>query len=320
MAYRICRTVLACVALAVSLLIFPSAILWMTAAWIVCYSVAQIRGRTAWFPLLACLSVLIIKLPDWSPGLVLLAIGMAVVLAVQIWRRKSPESEQQRLSWTIVIGLWILWFAAMCESHVAVHCGHPAVLDLARPIVCLGDSLTTGLAEDGAYPLYLQQMVTAPVINMGRAGITARDALNHLPEALATHPQVVVIELGGHDFLRGYGRTAARESLVQIIEASHKAGADVVIFEIPRGFMIDPFFGLERELARNYDLELIADTAIRQLVLRSPTFPLGAALGAPRLSDDGLHPNAAGALYLAATVRTAVERMYGAIIAKKGKG
>jgi acyl-CoA thioesterase I len=116
--------------------------------------------------------------------------------------------------------------------------------------------------------------------------------------------------------LRGYGRAAARDSLVQIIEASRNPGASVVLFEIPLGFMIDPFSGLERELARTYDLELISDTAIRQLVLRSPTFPLAAILGVSKLSDDGLHPNVTGADYLATTVRRSLKPICGPAIVK----
>jgi hypothetical protein len=99
--------------------------------------------------------------------------------------------------------------------------------------------------------------------------------------------------------------------LVRIIEACRNAGADVVLVEIPRGFIVDPFGGLECGLSRTYDLELIPDTAIRQLVLRSPTFPLSRVLGATYLSDDGLHPNEAGARHLAAQVRDALLRMYG---------
>jgi acyl-CoA thioesterase I len=253
MAKRIGRTISSCVAIAISLLVFPSAVLWMVAAWIACYSAMQSRSQTAWIPIVVCLAVLLVKRPDWSPCLVALAIAMAFAAALQWWKPKSMNDVRRRISWCVVVGLWVLWTAAMWESQTTTYCGHPTSFEAARPIVCLCDSLTTGLSDDEAYPLYLQQMIAAPVVNMGHAGITARDALNHLPEVLAAHPQVVVIELGGHDFLRGYGQAAVRDSLVQIIEASRNAGANVILFEIPPGFMIDPFSDLERELARTYD-------------------------------------------------------------------
>ena len=74
----------------------------------------------------------------------------------------------------------------------------------------------------------------------------------------------------------------------------------MLLCEVPRGFIFDPFFGLERELAREYDLDLVPDTMIRKLVLFSPYAPPGLWLPKNfRYSDDGLHPNAAGNRMLA---------------------
>jgi acyl-CoA thioesterase I len=157
----------------------------------------------------------------------------------------------------------------------------PLGFDPNRPVVCLGDSFTAGLADTSAYPLYMMQHLSVPVVNSARTGLTARDAVTQLPHIRAARPQVVIIELGGHDFLRRYGEESARESLVQIIEACREIDAEIVLIEIPRGFIVDPFSGLERELARTYDLELVSDTAIRRLVLRSPSSPLGSFFQSP---------------------------------------
>jgi lysophospholipase L1-like esterase len=72
---------------------------------------------------------------------------------------------------------------------------------------------------------------------------------------------------------------------------------------------MDPYGGLERELAREYDLELIHDGVIRQLVIFSPFTPLGKS--GRVLSDDGLHPNAAGNAFLADRVQAVLTRVYG---------
>ena len=88
-----------------------------------------------------------------------------------------------------------------------------------------------------------------------------------------------------------------------------------MLMEIPRGFIVDPYSGLERELARKLDLELIPDTVIRNLILLSPSSPLGDSLSKPYLSDDGLHPNPMGAHYLAKKVGRSLVRMYGPNIA-----
>jgi lysophospholipase L1-like esterase len=254
---RIARSIAFVLAIAVSLLVFPSALLWMVAFWLAVVSVVFGQNRTAWLPLAVCVVVLLVKRPDWSPGLMLLAASMTAVAAILFWKRNSSvmTGGRSRLALVAIGVLWVLWAAAVWGQYSDSHGVVASRLDPNRPIVCLGDSLTTGLSDDEAYPMYLQQLVGVPVLNFGHAGITARDALKQLPAALATHPQVVVVELGGHDFLRGYGRESARASLVEIIESCRDAGAAVVLMEIPRGFITDSFSGLERELARNYDLD-----------------------------------------------------------------
>jgi lysophospholipase L1-like esterase len=308
---RIVRSTVFVSAIAVSLLVFPSVLLWMVAFWLAIASIAVYRNRAAWLPLAIGVAVLLIKRPDWSPGLMALAVSMAAAAAILVWKRASGDVSDGRSRLALVtIGLvWALWTAAVWQSYSGSHTADAVRLDPNRPIVCLGNSLTTGLSDDEAYPVYLQQLTSVPVVNFGRAGITARDALKQLPAILATHPQVVVVELGGHDYLRSYGRAAARASLVEVIEACRNAGAAVILVEIPRGFITDSFSGLERELARTYDLELMPDTAIRMLVLRSSTFPILGNMIEPRLSDDGLHPNVAGAKYLAHAVNNALENM-----------
>jgi lysophospholipase L1-like esterase len=149
-----------------------------------------------------------------------------------------------------------------------------------------------------------------PVVDHAVGGITTIEGLRRLPESLALMPPAVVIELGGHDSLRGKSRKDTKANLEAMIRASREAGAEVFLFEIPRGFIMDPFAGLDRELAREHDLELIHDGAIRQLVLFSPFTPLGSWTGR-NLSDDGLHPNDAGNVFLADRVEEALERVYG---------
>jgi len=263
--------------------------------------------------------VLVIKRPDWSPALVLLGAMLLAVAILYYWldRKLTGVSKKRATAW-VLVAVWFAWLAAVWQSYEGCHIRKSPLLHRLRPIVCVGDSLTTGLSTKEAYPEHLQQLVRVPVVNLGRPGVTARDMVQHLPEILAEQPQLVVIELGGHDFLRGYGRTATRASLVQIIEACQEADAEVVLVEIPRGFITDPFSGLERELAREYDLELIPDSAIRMLVVRSPAIPIVGDLAKPHLSDDGLHPNEAGAQMLAEVVYRALERMYGEQLSSDG--
>jgi acyl-CoA thioesterase-1 len=91
--------------------------------------------------------------------------------------------------------------------------------------------------------------------------------------------------------------------------------------EIPRGLITDPFWGLERGLARRYDLELVSDSAIRRLVLWSPYGPPGMWLDpGSRLSDDGLHANARGNRLLAEQAAQALARLLGPEVVTESSG
>jgi acyl-CoA thioesterase I len=305
---RIGRTILYTGIVAASLLVFPSAIPWMAAFWLVWHSALALRARPAWLPLATCAAAVVVKRPDWPHGLLVL---VALMLIVCVSRAAGAQSLRTpwgwRLAWIDVIVLWIAWTAMAFQWHHAAHIDRHPALRPARPVVCIGDSLTAF-----GYPRCLERMLSIPVVDLSRDGMSAKEALVRLPSLIAANPQAVVIELGGHDFMRGYGRAATKANLEKIVDASRSVGAEVILMEIPRGFVTDPFDGLEREMARKRDLEIIPDTAIRRLVLWSPASPPGMWLPRDsRLSDDGLHPNSRGNTMLAECVAAALKGIYG---------
>ncbi len=55
------------------------------------------------------------------------------------------------------------------------------------------------------------------VVNYGMSGDTSKDGVTQLNDVLAAHPQIVVVEFGGNDGLRGLPITATRANLDQIV-------------------------------------------------------------------------------------------------------
>ena len=183
----------------------------------------------------------------------------------------------------------------------------PITLDQ-RPIVCLGDSLTEG--KHGGYPAELQKLVSPPVLNYGRNGFTTQMVIDKLLEQIVDEqPQLVVVEIGGHDYNTGEPRDETKVRLRQIIQTLVDADIEVVMVEIPRGFISDPFYGIERELTAEFDLKLIPDTIIRRFVFFSPKAPPGFWMDSKQhLSDDGLHPNDRGQVEFAKVVAGAIRQ------------
>lgn len=283
----------------------------MIAFWLSLHTIDVVRGRAGWLTLAVVAGILMVKRSYWPPEMsafVLLTVATAGVALVE---RRTRGSRRPRHALAIVAVLWIAWGAVAWAWYDAAHWGGARRFDPERPVVCLGDSLTASMPPDGGYPDVLATILAVPVVNLGEPGITTERATARLPELIRARPQVVVTELGGHDFLKGHSRKQTEENLIQIIETCREAGANVVLVEIPRGLIRDPFAGLERELARRYDLELVSDTPIRMFALLSPMAPPGSWFESRQFSADGIHPNARGCRLLAGYVADAIVRIAG---------
>ncbi len=304
--FRAGRTLLLCLTLIASLLTFPSGLPYMLAFWLGAHTLLNLRGSRAWPALLIPSIIVLIKDVAMMPGLILLLslVGGTIVFDLVRGKRPLPRALLPLLLWGAWLGMLLDWEASARSSRSLALQGD-------RPIVCLGDSLTAG-----GYPKELGELVRVPVIDLGRKGINTEEGVRMIPDILLANPQFVVIELGGHDFLQKRPVDRTKENLEIIIEAARSCGAEVVLFEIPRGFITDGYAGLDRRIARDYDLELIPDTALRSLVLWSPHVPPGRWMKEGHLSDDGLHPNANGHRFLAAAVLKALQRLTGDAILK----
>ena len=298
---QLLTTLLYLAAVIASLLTFPQYVPLMTAGWLLAFAACVFLRRTGWLPLATCVVVLIVKQVPVSISLGLLIGGLAAIGAWRVWlARTGTESPRwSRLALGLLAAAWLneaIWFWSGTQADTRRQ------LEIDRPIVCLGDSLTAY-----GYPQRLAERMEVPIVNLGQDGITIQDGIDRLEQIRGLRPTVVVIELGGHDYLHGHSLDQTEASMRRLIDGCREAGAAVVLVEVARGFISDPYRGYERRLAREYGLQLVPDTAMRNLVLYSPYAPPGLWLSSDwHYSNDGLHPNERGNNLLADYVEDAL--------------
>jgi len=163
-----------------------------------------------------------------------------------------------------------------------------------RVLVAFGDSLTAGLgvAPSEAYPAQLQEKLLLAgyryrVVNAGVSGETTAGALRRVDWVLKSKPEIVILELGGNDGLRGLDLKETRANLAQIIERLLAGGARVLLagMRLPPNYgpaYTDAFQTLYVDLAKQYDVPLI------------PFFLEGVATRTALNQADGIHPTSTG--------------------------
>ncbi|HSK28364.1 MAG TPA: arylesterase [Candidatus Limnocylindria bacterium] len=151
-------------------------------------------------------------------------------------------------------------------------------------IICFGDSLTEGVGAGSgeAYPSALSRLIGFPVTNAGRRGDTTAQALARLPESvLNSNPRVVIVLLGGNDFLRQVPRRETRKNLEEIVRRVQAQGAMVVIAGMRLGLFTDEFSPIYEETAKKLG------------ALYIPQVTKG-ILSDASLRSDPIHPNGPG--------------------------
>ena len=187
----------------------------------------------------------------------------------------------------LVVFITVFILAAMASTAMgAVKADKPVIL-------VYGDSLSAAyrMPQEQGWVSLLQQRLREEgyphhVVNASVSGETTSGGLSRLQITLRQHkPDIVLLELGANDGLRGLPLAQMRNNLETMIKTIQAAGADVVLL----GIMIPPNYGPKytqefsqsfTELAKRFDLPLV-------------NFLLEGVAGKPELTlDDGLHPSA----------------------------
>jgi acyl-CoA thioesterase I len=164
-------------------------------------------------------------------------------------------------------------------------------------VLAFGDSLTygTGAAETESYPAQLEQLIGRRVVRAGVPGEVTAQALVRLPGMLDEHaPQLLLLCIGGNDFLRRTGKTQAEQNVRAMVKLARSRGIDVLLIGTPEpGLLVTPpafYADIAEELGVPYEAAVI-----------------GEVLKDAALKSDPIHPNARGyrviAERLAATLK-----------------
>src|SRR5246127_358979 len=191
-------------------------------------------------------------------------------------------------TWLRLVGAWALGLGlVLIALRTAVASDHT--------ILVFGDSLSAAYGirpEQGWVALLTQRLQSQgygyQIVNASVSGETTSGGVERLPRALQLHrPEMVILELGANDGLRGLPPGETRENLTQMVRLAQSAGAHVLLvgIRIPPNYgprYTEAFARIFPELANQYHLPLV------------PFLLEKVALDPARMQADGMHPNASG--------------------------
>ncbi len=161
-----------------------------------------------------------------------------------------------------------------------------------KDIIAFGDSLVSGVgatAEDKNFVSVLSQKIGKPIINLGVSGNTTADGLARLSELDKYRPKIVLLLLGGNDYLRKIPAETTFNNLGKIIENIQSRGAVVVLLGVRGGLLTDKFESEFEKLSEKYKTGYVSNV-------------LSGLITNPQYMSDAIHPNDLGYSVIATRV------------------
>ncbi|MCE7027105.1 arylesterase [Jiella avicenniae] len=203
------------------------------------------------------------------------------------------------------------WLAVGAASPTAAQTSSPEPEGKTIEIVAFGDSLTQGYGVDPgkAFPEQLQAALrkdglNATVENAGVSGDTTTGGLSRLDWSVPQSADLVIVELGANDALRGISPEITRQNLDEILKRLTERGQKVVF----AGMLAPPNMG--EDYARSFNT-IYPDLAQQYPVTFYPFFLEGVAAEAGLNQADGMHPNADGVARIVDRMKPVIEEALG---------
>jgi acyl-CoA thioesterase-1 len=176
-----------------------------------------------------------------------------------------------------------------------------------RVLVCFGDSITAGhgLPAGQSFPDALERQLDSQgyhykIVNQGTSGATTKDAVVSLPAILRLHPEVVIVEFGGNDGLRGVPLDQTRRNLDQVLTSLESAHIRVLL----AGITLPPNYG--PDYVQSFD-QVFRTLAASHHVAFVPMIYKDLIHVPGTIQDDGIHPTAKGSEIIAKTLLPALK-------------
>jgi lysophospholipase L1-like esterase len=192
--------------------------------------------------------------------------------------------------------LFFGWFFFFRAESVRSFTNYPPQNEM---IVAFGDSLVQGVGATEGNDLFSQvsRVIGMPIVNKGVSGNTTGQALERIDDVVGLRPGVVVVVLGGNDFLQSVPVETTFKNLRTIVKILQKNGAIVILAGVRGGVLSDKFADEYEALARESRAGYIPSI-------------LKGLLGREQYMADSVHPNSVGYGIIAAKIAPVLSELY----------
>ncbi len=164
-------------------------------------------------------------------------------------------------------------------------------------IIAYGDSLVYGVGSaQGGFVSLLEENIGKKIVNLGVAGNTTEDGMKRIESLDEYNPKVVILLLGGNDYLRKISPEETFTNLAKIIDEIHARGSMVLLLGIQGGVLRDNYESKFKALAKEKGTGYVPNVLDGIVYDRS-------------LMSDAVHPNDKGYALIAEKVEKELQKM-----------
>lgn len=167
-----------------------------------------------------------------------------------------------------------------------------------RDIIAFGDSLVQGVgsSKSGDFVSVLSKRIGLPIVNLGHSGDTTEDGLVRINDLDNFNPKVVLLLLGGNDYLKKVPIVETERNLSKLIENIQARGSVVILLGVRGGLINDKFERMFQGLSNKYNTAYVKNV-LSGLLLNT------------NYMSDAIHPNNTGYAFIADRIEPVLRDM-----------